>query len=410
MSGTRKILSYAFLMGVGCTMLVPFLWMCSSALKPEGQIFRDNWIPTNEYVSVEGVKYVLDKKHEAADGAGTYRVQLLEGPSEGEERTISTALMRAGRQRGVFVYVPSHDDIPVRIEVLEKISPIYYLVSGKALKGEALLVEHRVAEFDIIERPALQWSDFKRAIEVSGVFGRAYINTLLVAILITVGQVFTSSLAAYAFSRLRFPFRDTLFLAYLATMMIPAAVTMIPVFIILKSLPEILNWVFNTNWFLQDLYFVASELKWYYVGKPIGLDSYFALIVPGLFSAYGTFLLRQFFMSLPRDLEDAARIDGCGTWGIYCNVILPLSKPALATLTIFTFMGAWRAFLWPLVVTSTPEMQVLPVMLQAFMGVTGTQWNLLMAGTLLVLAPMIIVFVFGQRYFVEGIQLGAVKG
>ncbi len=92
------------------------------------------------------------------------------------------------------------------------------------------------------------------------------------------------------------------------------------------------------------------------MGKPIGLDSYFALIVPGLFSAYGTFLLRQFFMSLPRDLEDAARIDGCGTWGIYCNVILPLSKPALATLTIFTFMGAWRAFLWPLVVTSTPEM------------------------------------------------------
>ena len=115
-------------------------------------------------------------------------------------------------------------------------------------------------------------------------------------------------------------------------------------------------------------------------------------------------------MSLPRDLEDAARIDGCGTWGIYCNVILPLSKPALATLTIFTFMGAWRSFLWPLVVTSTPEMQVLPVMLQAFMGVTGTQWNLLMAGTLLVLAPMIIVFVFGQRYFVEGIQLGGVKG
>ena len=391
-------------------MLVPFLWMCSSALKPEGQIFRDNWIPTKEYVSVDDVKYVLDKKHEAADGVGMYRVRLLEGSSEGEQRTISTALMKEGRQRGVFVYVPSSDDVPVRIEVLEKISPIYYLVSGKALKGEGLLVEHRMSEFDIIEKPALQWSNFKRAIEVSGVFGRAYINTLLVAILITVGQVFTSSLAAYAFSRLRFPFRNTLFLAYLATMMIPAAVTMIPVFIILKSLPEILNWIFNTNWFLQGLYFVASELKWYYVGKPIGLDSYFALIVPGLFSAYGTFLLRQFFMSLPRDLEDAARIDGCGTWGIYCNVILPLSKPALATLTIFTFMGAWRAFLWPLVVTSTPEMQVLPVMLQAFMGVTGTQWNLLMAGTLLVLAPMIIVFVFGQRYFVEGIQLGAVKG
>jgi len=148
----------------------------------------------------------------------------------------------------------------------------------------------------------------------------------------------------------------------------------------------------------------------FYAGKVVGLDSYFALIVPGLFSAYGTFMLRQFFLTIPRDLEDAARIDGCGTWGVYWQVVMPLSKPALATLGILTFMGAWRSFLWPMVVVSSDQMQTLPVMLQAFMGVTGTQWELMMAGTLIVMAPMILVFLLGQKFFVRGIRLGALKG
>jgi len=143
---------------------------------------------------------------------------------------------------------------------------------------------------------------------------------------------------------------------------------------------------------------------------PSGLDSYFALIAPGLFSAYGTFMLRQFFMGLPVDLEDAAKIDGCSLFRVYTNVILPLSKPALVTLTIFTFMGAWRAFMWPMVVTSSQHMQTLPVMLSSFMGVTSTEWELLMAATMMVIAPVIIVFLIGQRFFIEGIQLGAVKG
>ena len=239
-------------------------------------------------------------------------------------------------------------------------------------------------------------------------FGRGYINSIFVSGAITFGQVLTSSLAAYAFARLRFPGRDKLFFAYLATMMIPGDVTMIPVFILLRKLPVILIILFSAinQWWIADLFLFG---KWY-VGKPIGLDSYFALIAPALFTAYGTFLLRQFFMAIPRDLEDAAKIDGCNLFGIYLKVIIPLSKPALATLTTFTFMGSWRSFIWPLIVTNSMEMKPLPVMLEAFRGAYHTDWNLLMAGSVIMLIPILIVFIFNQRFFVEGIQLGAVKG
>lgn len=223
----------------------------------------------------------------------------------------------------------------------------------------------------------LHWSNY-RTVMVETNFARALFNSFLVTICVTVGQVFTSSLAAFAFSRLEFRGRDRLFLGYLATMMIPAAVTTIPVFILMRYL----GWV----------------------------NSYWALIVPGMFSAYGTFMLRQFFMGIPKELEDAAIIDGCGPFGVYWNVILPLSKPALATLSILTFMGSWRSFMWPLVVTHTRNMFTLPVALAQFQEMYGVQWTLMMAGSVIMILPMLAVFIFGQRYFVEGIQLGGVKG
>ncbi len=180
---------------------------------------------------------------------------------------------------------------------------------------------------------------------------------------------------------------------------------MIPVFILLKKLPEILNWVFHTEFWSTPMYLGPHLL-----GNPIGIDSYFALIVPGLFSAYGTFMLRQFFMTIPRDLEDAARIDGSSIFGTYFRIILPLSKPALATLTIFTFMGSWRGFMWPLIVTNSMEMKTIPVMIASFQGLYITDWHLLMAASLIALVPMLVIFVIGQRFFVEGIRLGAIKG
>jgi len=237
-------------------------------------------------------------------------------------------------------------------------------------------------------------------------FGRFYINSAIVAIFITLGQVFTSSLAAYAFARLKFRGRDVLFLGYLATMMIPRDVTMIPVFILMKKLPLVANAVFGTTYFGDDVWF----LNLWYAGRPLGLNSYFALIAPGMFSAYGTFMLRQFFLSISHEIEEAATIDGCGLWGVYWRIVLPLSKPALATLTIFTFLGSWRSFIWPLIMTSSEEMMTLPVGLSQLISFYVSEYTMIAAGSIIMLLPMIFVFVLGQRWFVRGIQLGAVKG
>ncbi|MFH1368017.1 MAG: carbohydrate ABC transporter permease [Elusimicrobiota bacterium] len=209
-------------------------------------------------------------------------------------------------------------------------------------------------------------------------FGRFYLNSLYIALAVTLGQLVTSSMAAYAFSRLKFPGRDKIFFAYLATMMIPGMVTTIPVFILMK------------------------KLDW--------LNTYKALIIPGIFTAYGTFMLRQFFMTLPSELEDAAKIDGCSLWRIYWQIILPLSKPALATLATFTFLGNWQSFVWPLIITSTEEMKTLPVGLSYFQDMYSTNWTLLMAGSIIVLVPALFVFIFNQRFFTKGIALSGLKG
>jgi multiple sugar transport system permease protein len=209
-------------------------------------------------------------------------------------------------------------------------------------------------------------------------FGRFFINSIIVSTTVTFGQLFTASLAAFAFARLEFPFRNKLFLAYLATMMIPGQVTMIPVFIVLK------------------------KLQW--------IDTYKALILPGIFTAYGTFMLRQFFLNIPKDLDESAIIDGCSYFGIYWRIILPLSKPALATLGTFVFLGTWNDFMWPLIVTNSMEMKTLPVGLASFQGMYSTEWTLLMAASVIVLAPVLIVYIFNQRFFVRGIVMTGIKG
>lgn len=212
-------------------------------------------------------------------------------------------------------------------------------------------------------------------------FLRFYFNSIFVAICVTAGQVITSSLAAYGFARLRFPGRDKLFFAYLATMMVPGSVTIVPLYALMK----ILGWI----------------------------DTYKALVLPAMFTAYGTFMLRQFFMTLPRDLEDAAKMDGCSLLGIYWRIILPLSKPALATLTTFVFLGNWASFMWPLLVTNSAEMKTLPIGLAYFQEIyqhAQPNYSLLMAGSVMVMLPVVIIFVFNQRFFIEGIKLTGIKG
>jgi multiple sugar transport system permease protein len=208
--------------------------------------------------------------------------------------------------------------------------------------------------------------------------GRYALNSLLVATSVTVLQILLSSLAAYAFARLRFRGREALFLLYLATLMIPAQVTLIPNFLIIKN------------------------LGWY--------DTYSALIVPGLFSALSTFLLRQYYRGIPLDLDEAARMDGASSARIWGQIIVPLSWPAMAALAIFTFQGTWNDFLWPLVVTGSDQMRTIPIGLSYFVGQYATAWNLLMAGSVVALLPVLVIYLLAQQTFVQGITLTGMGG
>ncbi len=272
-----------------------------------------------------------------------------------------------------FLRPEAFDPLGREIIQMKPVSGAAEPISPNDLRSVTFDVEQTTRVAQVFDR----LSDSFRKAWSSMPFGRFYLNSLFVAVAITIGQVMTSSLAAYAFARLDFPGRDKLFVAYLATMMIPAAVTMVPTFLLMRYL----------NWF----------------------DTYQALIVPAMCSAYGTFMLRQFFKTLPRDLEDAARIDGCGKLRVWFHVIMPLSKAAIATLATFTFLGAWESFQWPLFATKSMDMRVLPVGLSAFQDEFGVQYNLLMAAALIVMIPTLLVFIFNQRFFTKGIVLSGLK-
>jgi len=258
------------------------------------------------------------------------------------------------------------------------IIPFIWMLST-SLKAYSSVFMFNIKDIQWFPHP-IYWKNYVEVWKVVP-FARFYMNSIFVVVAVTAGQVVTSASAAYAFSRLKFPGRDKIFFAYLATMMIPGSVTMIPVFALMRAF----GWI----------------------------DTYKALIIPAIFSAYGTFLLRQFFMTIPRDLEDAAKIDGCSLWGIFWRVIMPLSHTAIATLTIFVSLGNWVSFMWPLLVTNSVEKRTLPVGLAYFQELyqyAQPDWGLLMAGSLITMVPVMIIFLFNQRFFVEGIKLTGMKG
>jgi multiple sugar transport system permease protein len=223
----------------------------------------------------------------------------------------------------------------------------------------------------------IAWQNYVKTVTVMP-FGRFYLNSLIVTTGVTLLQLLTSSLAAFAFARMRFPGRNVLFLLYLATLMIPFQVTMIPNFLLVRT------------------------LGWY--------DTYQALILPPAFSAFSTFLLRQYFLGIPRDLDEAARIDGATSLRIWWQVILPLAGPAIAALATFVSLNSWNDFLWPLIITNSPAMRTLPVGLSAFQGQYKTDWNLLMAGSVIAMVPVLLVYMIGQRWFIKGITLSGLGG
>ncbi len=206
-----------------------------------------------------------------------------------------------------------------------------------------------------------------------------FINSLFVASVTTIGQVLFSAFAGYAFARLNFKWRDGLFLIVLITMLIPPQVNIIP------------------------LFFLMRQLGW--------INTYQALILPGLFGGFGIFMMRQYFLGFPKDLEEAAKIDGCNIFTGFFKIVLPLAVPVVATLAIFTFVTTWNSFMWPLIVTNTESMRTLPVGLAIFKGSFReiTLWGDLLACSVICTIPVIGVFLFGRKYFINDIMQGGVK-
>ncbi len=250
--------------------------------------------------------------------------------------------------------------------------PFIWMVSTSLTQDQYVLS----ATPSLIPNPATLGS-YQKLLDLLNI-GGMFVNSLFVAVLTTAGQVLTSSMAAYAFARMRWRGRDVVFALYLITLMVPAQVTIVPLFILMR----LFGWV----------------------------NTYQALILPGLFSAFGTFLLRQAFLTIPREIEEAAFIDGASHWTVFRRVVLPLVKPGLATLTVFSFMGSWNAYLWPLFVARQDSMLTLPVGLARLHGQYLTQWNLVMAGAVISIIPILIVYLFAQRAFVRGIALSGLKG
>ncbi|HUM43659.1 MAG TPA: carbohydrate ABC transporter permease [Fervidobacterium sp.] len=221
------------------------------------------------------------------------------------------------------------------------------------------------------------FDSFRKLFEIFP-FGKAFLNSVIVSVSITIVNVFSACMAAYVFAKIPFKGRELLFGIFLVTMMIPGSVTLIPNYLILRS--------FHL------------------------LNSYLGLILPSFFNIFGIFMLRQSMRQIPDDFIDAAVIDGASQWRIFFNVIIPLSRPMIATLFVITFMGAWNDYLWPLIVLTDKSKMTLPVALSMLNGQYSTEYNLLMAGALISIVPIIIVYAFAQRYFEEGLTAGGLKG
>jgi multiple sugar transport system permease protein len=257
---------------------------------------------------------------------------------------------------------------------------LFALVPFLWMLSTALKTRAEVFTFPpILIPPEPRWENFARVFEAFPFLKYAR-NSLFVTVSVTIFQTLTSAMAAYAFSRLRFPGRERLFLLYLGTLMVPSVVTLIPSYILMTE--RFLGWV----------------------------DTYKALIIPAsLGGAFNTFLIRQFLLSLPVDLEDAARIDGATPLQIFWKLVLPLSKPVLAIVSVFTFMNSWNSFLWPLLMIKDQDNLVLTVGLSAMQGRWGTRWPELMAGTLMSILPILVLLILFQRYFEEGITFTGLK-
>lgn len=258
------------------------------------------------------------------------------------------------------------------LAALVLVYPLFFTFSTSLMTSEeaALYPPHLIPE-------RITFANFEEALNTAPL-GRFLLNSTVVSLIVTAGQLLTSSMAAYAFTFIDFKGRNLLFALFLSTMMIPWEVSIIPNYLTMKA------W----NWF----------------------DSYQGLSVPFLASAFGTFLLRQSFLQLPKDLIEAAKIDGAGHLRIYTGIVLPIARPALATLGVYAFLTTWNMYLWPLLITNSEGMRTVQIGVSMLQWQESTAWNLVLAGITIVLLPSLLILALGLKQLIQGLSAGAVKG
>ncbi len=345
-----RSIAYVILSIGAVAILVPFFWMVSTSLKEKDQIFSREleWLPTLPVtVRVGDAEYPV----------------YTQGDRRGEVARYALLLERlpAGKLRVAWLGA----EMPGR--------------TLDALPGErAVVAEEAVRQYRV---PGAKWSNYREALTPPNFRFLLYLrNTLIITFIALMGQVISCSLVAFGFARLRFPARGVLFIMVLATMMLPAQVTMVPLFKM----------------------FVRAG--WY--------DTFLPLTVPAFFATSGfyVFLLRQYFMGIPLEMDEAARIDGASTWQIYSRVVLPQARAAVATVAIFSFMAHWNDFLGPLIYLGNPDLRTLSLALYAFQGEHSVDLQLLMAAATVVMLPLLMLFAAAQRYFIQGVVISGVKG
>ncbi|MCB0826857.1 MAG: carbohydrate ABC transporter permease [Armatimonadetes bacterium] len=377
---------------------IPFAWMLSTSFKEEIDFANTDglvWIPkvqlTHEYmdeekplvsVRFEGRKVQAGIDSNLGDGKYLLEIERPYGLRGRRFEANESDFQRIARQQLIYSTEEQGQQVTAFVvQEQEGGSRLLEVLTPAALKGDR--IERTPEEVKPVRETGLRWQNYSEAIEwmpFETYYGLRYLtNTLWLVVMSVLGTVLSCSVVAYGFSRLRFPGRDQLFNVMLATMALPAAVTILPQFLIFRSL----GWI----------------------------DTLLPLWVPTFFAgAFNVFLLRQFFSTVPLELEEAARIDGCGYWKTFWAVMLPMVKPALAAIAIWTFMGAWNNFMGPLIYVNTPEKMPVAYALQIFSGDKGLEAGLMMAFSTMTIAPVVLLFFFAQRYFIEGVQLSGLGG
>jgi ABC-type glycerol-3-phosphate transport system permease component len=398
-----RIIAYVLLTGFGFLMIFPFLYMIFTSLKTSDDVFRyppqvlplsqettthnGEEVPLYNFV-IDGIERQLVLTGESTRYGFFTTEELLnvddprtselivelpldEATETGEVVTLTTS---TGETEEFDVYEVTVDGAPQRL-LLAYRGSLDLFVDPNDPTVTQYAVE-RTAEQ--VSRVEFQWSNYNAFFDLN--LNRALVNTSLVTLLVVAGQLVTSIFGGYAFSRVPFKGRDTLFLLYLGSIMIPFVVLIIPMF----RLMVILDWQ----------------------------NRIVSLIVPWIFTAYGTFLLRQFFISIPGEIEEAALLDGASRLRILWQIFVPLSRPAIATLAIFSFLYAWNSFLWPLLAINEANVEnhVLTLSLIQLSNVAADRPNIVLTGAAIAILPPMIVFILAQRYFIESVASSAVKG